>query len=153
MEKYDYISELAENTAFEIVQNQEEWKKYLTTAARLYKYPFREQLLIYAQRPDATACASIEIWNERMHCWVKKGAKGIALLDDADRGKKLKYVFDVADVYAAKQTGRYPQTWKLYPEHEASVLNHLEQIYPMRRKTPCFSYGDIRRVHRIYASN
>ena len=129
MEKYDYISELAENTAFEIVQNQEEWKKYLTTAARLYKYPFREQLLIYAQRPDATACASIEIWNERMHCWVKKGAKGIALLDDADRGKKLKYVFDVADVYAAKQTGRYPQTWKLYPEHEASVLNHLEQIY------------------------
>lgn len=99
MEKYDYISELAENTAFEIVQNQEEWKKYLTTAARLYKYPFREQLLIYAQRPDATACASIEIWNERMHCWVKKGAKGIALLDDADRGKKLKYVFDVADVY------------------------------------------------------
>ena len=60
MEKYDYISELAENTAFEIVQNQEEWKKYLTTAARLYKYPFREQLLIYAQRPDATACASIE---------------------------------------------------------------------------------------------
>lgn len=93
------------------------------------KYFFREQLLIYAQRPDATACASIEIWNERMHCWVKKGAKGIALLDDADRGKKLKYVFDVADVYATKQTGRYPQTWKLYPEHEASVLNHLEQIY------------------------
>lgn len=60
MEKYDYISELAENTAFEIVQNQEEWKKYLTTAARLYKYPFREQLLIYAQRPDATAC----------NCWL-----------------------------------------------------------------------------------
>lgn len=129
MEKYDYISDLAEETANKIVQNSAEWKRYLTTAARLYKYPFREQILIYAQRPDATACASIEIWNERMHCWVKKGAKGIALLDDADRGKKLKYVFDVADVYAAKQTGRYPQTWKLYPEHEASVLNHLQQIY------------------------
>lgn len=129
MEKYDYISDLAEETANKIVRNSEEWKRYLTTAARLYKYPFREQILIYAQRPNATACASIEVWNERMHCWVKKGAKGIALLDDADRGKKLKYVFDVADVYAAKQTGHYPQAWKLYPEHEASVLNHLEQIY------------------------
>lgn len=153
MEKYDYISELAENTAFEIVQNQEEWKKYLTTAARLYKYPFREQLLIYAQRPDATACASIEIWNERMHCWVKKGAKGIALLDDADRGKKLKYVFDVADVYAAKQTGRYPQTWKLYPEHEASVLNHLEQIYGATDPQNSFEERVVEIVERISAEH
>ena len=153
MEKYDYISELAENTAFEIVQNQEEWKKYLTTAARLYKYPFREQLLIYAQRPDATACASIEIWNERMHCWVKKGAKGIALLDDADRGKKLKYVFDVADVYAAKQTGRYPQTWKLYPEHEASVLNHLEQIYGATEPQNSFEERVVEIVERISAEH
>ena len=153
MEKYDYISELAENTAFEIVQNQEEWKKYLTTAARLYKYPFREQLLIYAQRPDATACASIEIWNERMHCWVRKGAKGIALLDDADRGKKLKYVFDVADVYAAKQTGRYPQTWKLYPEHEASVLNHLEQIYGATDPQNSFEERVVEIVERISAEH
>lgn len=153
MEKYDYISELAENTAFEIVQNQEEWKKYLTTAARLYKYPFREQLLIYAQRPDATACASIEIWNERMHCWVKKGAKGIALLDDADRGKKLKYVFDVADVYAAKQTGRYPQMWKLYPEHEASVLNHLEQIYGATDPQNSFEERVVEIVERISAEH
>ena len=152
-EKYDYISELAENTAFEIVQNQEEWKKYLTTAARLYKYPFREQLLIYAQRPDATACASIEIWNERMHCWVKKGAKGIALLDDADRGKKLKYVFDVADVYAAKQTGRYPQTWKLYSEHEASVLNHLEQIYGATDPQNSFEERVVEIVERISAEH
>ena len=73
MRKYDFISALAKETAAEVVKNREEWKKYLTTAARLYKYPFREQLLIYAQRPDATACASIELWNERMHCWVNKG--------------------------------------------------------------------------------
>ena len=84
MRKYDFISALAKETAAEVVKNREEWMKYLTTAARLYKYPFREQLLIYAQRPDATACASIEIWNERMHCWVNKGAKGIALLDEDD---------------------------------------------------------------------
>ena len=63
--KYDFISALAQETAKEVVRNRDEWMKYLTTAARLYKYPFREQLLIYAQRPDATACASIELWNER----------------------------------------------------------------------------------------
>ena len=77
MRKYDFISALARETAKEVVRNRDEWMKYLTTAARLYKYPFREQLLIYAQRPDATACASIELWNERMHCWVNKGAKEI----------------------------------------------------------------------------
>lgn len=153
MEKYDYISDLAEETANKIVQNDEEWRRYLTTAARLYKYSFREQLLIYAQRPDATACASIEIWNERMHCWVKKGSRGIALLDDADRGKKLKYVFDVADVYAAKQTGRYPQTWKLYPEHEASVLNHLEQIYGATAPQNSFEERVVEIVERISAEH
>lgn len=77
MRKYDFISALARETAKKVVRNRDEWMKYLTTAARLYKYPFREQLLIYAQRPDATACASIELWNERMHCWVNKGAKEI----------------------------------------------------------------------------
>ena len=77
MRKYDFISALARETAKEVVRNRDEWMKYLTTAARLYKYPFREQLLIYAQRPDATACASIELWNVRMHCWVNKGAKEI----------------------------------------------------------------------------
>lgn len=77
MRKYDFISALARETAKEVVRNRDEWIKYLTTAARLYKYPFREQLLIYAQRPDAIACASIELWNERMHCWVNKGAKEI----------------------------------------------------------------------------
>ncbi len=93
MRKYDFISALAQETAKEVVKNRDEWMKYLTTAARLYKYPFREQLLIYAQRPDATACASIELWNERMHCWVNKGAKGIALLDEDDaHGKRLKYL-------------------------------------------------------------
>lgn len=80
--KYNFISALAQKTAKEVVKNRDEWMKYLTTAVRLYKYPFWEQLLIYAQRPDATACASIELWNERMRCWVNKGAKGIALLDE-----------------------------------------------------------------------
>ena len=122
MRKYDFISALAKETAAEVVKNREEWMKYLTTAARLYKYPFREQLLIYAQRPDATACASIELWNERMHCWVNKGAKGIALLDeDEAHGKRLKYVFDVSDVHAARRIGRYPELWELHEEHKENV--------------------------------
>ena len=77
MRKYDFISALEKETAAEVVKNREEWMKYLTTAARLYKYPFREQLLIYAQRPDATACASIELWNERMHCWVTTTSQSV----------------------------------------------------------------------------
>ena len=130
MRKYDFISALAKETAAEVVKNREEWMKYLTTAARLYKYPFREQLLIYAQRPDATACASIELWNERMHCWVNKGAKGIALLDEDDAyGKRLKYVFDVSDVHAARRIGRYPELWELHEEHKEDVIKRLEQTY------------------------
>ena len=130
MRKYDFISALAKETAAEVVKNREEWMKYLTTAARLYKYPFREQLLIYAQRPDATACASIELWNERMHCWVNKGAKGIALLDeDEAHGKRLKYVFDVSDVHAARRIGRYPELWELHEEHKEDVIKRLEQTY------------------------
>ena len=130
MRKYDFISALAKETAAEVVKNREEWMRYLTTAARLYKYPFREQLLIYAQRPDATACASIELWNERMHCWVNKGAKGIALLDeDEAHGKRLKYVFDVSDVHAARRIGRYPELWELHEEHKEDVIKRLEKTY------------------------
>ena len=88
MRKYKLISALAEETAKEVVRNEESWRRYLNTASRLYKYPFKEQLLIYAQRPDATACASIEIWNEKMHCWVNKGAKGIALIDEDSFSKR-----------------------------------------------------------------
>lgn len=95
MDKYEYIVNLAEKTAKRVSQNRESWMKFLTSAARIYKYPFKEQLLIYAQNPDATACASIEIWNKRMNCWVNKGSLGIALPDDtATYGHKLKYVFD-----------------------------------------------------------
>ena len=130
MRKYKLISALAEETAKEVVRNEENWRRYLNTASRLYKYPFKEQLLIYAQRPEATACASIEIWNEKMHCWVNKGAKGIALLDEDDaHGKRLKYVFDVSDVHAARRIGRYPELWELHEEHKEDVIKRLEQTY------------------------
>ena len=129
MKKYDYISTLAQETAANIVKSSAEWMKYLTTAARLYKYPFCDQLLIYAQRPDATACASMDIWNEKMHCWVNRGASGIALIDESAKGKKLKYVFDVSDVHAANHIGRYPQSWVLEEKHKDDVILHLETIY------------------------
>lgn len=129
MKKYDYISTLAQETAANVVKSSDEWMKYLTTAARLYKYPFCDQLLIYAQRPDATACASMDIWNEKMHCWVNRGASGIALIDESAKGKKLKYVFDISDVHAANHIGRYPQSWVLEEKHKDDVISHLETIY------------------------
>ena len=97
--KYQMISIMAEETAREIAKNEQAWTRYLTTAARLYKYPFNEQMLIYAQRPDASACASLETWNEKMNCWVNRGAKGIALIDTESERPRLKYVFDVSDVH------------------------------------------------------
>ena len=128
MRKYDMISGLAQYTAKEVVRNEESWRKYLNTASRLYKYSFKDQLLIYAQRPDATACASIEIWNETMNCWVNKGAKGIALIDD-DTYSGLKYVFDISDVHKAKRIGRFPNLWERKEEHTEAVLDRLEGIY------------------------
>ena len=128
MRKYDMISGLAQYTAKEVVRNEESWRKYLNTASRLYKYSFKDQLLIYAQRPDATACASIEIWNETMNCWVNKGAKGIALIDD-DTYSGLKYVFDISDVHKARRIGRFPNLWEMKEEHTEAVLDRLEGIY------------------------
>lgn len=130
MRKYDLISALSEETAREVARNDESWKKYLNTASGLYKYPFKEQLLIYAQRPDATACASIEIWNEKMHCWVNKGAKGIALIDEEGSPYTgLRYVFDISDVHKARRIGRFPQLWEMKEEHQEAVIDRLEQIY------------------------
>lgn len=129
MAKIDFISFLARETTREIVKNGEEWRRYLNTAARLYKYPFQEQVLIYAQRPDATACASIEIWNEKMNCWVNKGAKGIALIDEDSVRPRLKYVFDVSDVHKARRIGRDPYLWEMREEHEEAVMKRLEKIY------------------------
>ena len=128
MRKYKLISALAEETAKEVVRNEESWRRYLNTASGLYKYPFKEQLLIYAQRPDATACASIEIWNENMHCWVNKGAKGIALIDE-ERFSGLKYVFDISDVHKARRIGRFPNLWEMREEHMEAVISRLEKTY------------------------
>ena len=129
MTKYVKISVLARETAKKVCRGREKWIRYLDVASRLYKYPFEDQLLIYAQRPDATACASLEMWNERMFCWVNRGAKGIALIDGESERPKLRYVFDVSDVHKARRIGKDPFIWHLREEHKEVVLAELEHIY------------------------
>ena len=129
MTKYVKISVLARETAKKVCRGREPWIRYLDVASRLYKYPFEDQLLIYAQRPDATACASLEMWNERMFCWVNRGAKGIALIDGESERPKLRYVFDVSDVHKARRIGKDPFIWHLREEHKEVVLAELEHIY------------------------
>ena len=128
--RYHEIKGLAEYTAKTIVSDEEQWKKFLHTAGHMYKYPFREQMLIYAQRPDATACASLELWNEKMNCWVNKGAQGIALIDEEGVHRSgLKYVFDVKDVHEARFIGHKPRLWRMEEEHKGYVIDSLEKIY------------------------
>ncbi len=128
--KIDIITGLAEYTAQEITSSADEWKKFLKTAGWMYKYPFEDQMLIYTQRPNATACASMEFWNEKMLCWVNKGAKGIALIDDTTgAGHRLKYVFDIKDVHESWYGGRKPVLWEMRDDYKDTVLEKLEAIY------------------------
>ena len=96
----EYLA-LAQRTANGLTRYWESWTDYLTTASRLYKYPFADQLMIYAQRPDATACADYDVWNSRMNRYVRRGSKGIALLDESSGFPRLHYVFDVSEPVCA----------------------------------------------------
>ncbi|KPU45061.1 RNA polymerase-associated protein RapA [Oxobacter pfennigii] len=120
---------MAKRMAESVTQGREGWTDFLDTAARLYRYSFPDQLMIYAQRPDATACAAIEVWNHPMNRWVRRGSKGIALLDDTGDFPKLRYVFDVSDTEPAHEKAQRPFLWELRPEHHAPVLNALAKTY------------------------
>ncbi len=149
MTKYQYVSAMAEDTAVRIAKNGASWTAFLDTAARLYKRPYNEQLLIHAQRPDASVCASLEDWNEKMYCWVNRGAKGIALIDTASERPKLKYVFDVSDVHKARRIGRDPYIWELKEEHKEAVLVRLEQTYGGTDRGQSFEQRIIEIAERI----
>lgn len=123
--------QLADRMATQITGSYQSWTDFLTTAARLYKYPYHEQLMIYAQRPEATACADYELWNKRMGRYVRRGAKGIALIDHSGDTPKLKYVFDVADTRTTERS-RSPYLWEFHPEHEQAVSDSLELQYDIR---------------------
>ena len=136
--KYHEISMLAGEITNRVCKNGDEWTKYLTTAARLYQYPFEDQLMIYAQKPDAKACETMEDWNEKMFCWVNRGAKGIALFDRESERPKLKYVFDVSDVHKSRRLGKDPYLWEIREEHKDIVLAQLEKTYGATNKDNSF---------------
>ena len=123
----EYLA-LAQRTANGLTRYWESWTDYLTTASRLYKYPFADQLMIYAQRPDATACASFDIWNNRMNRYVRRGSKGIALLDQSSSVPRLHYVFDVSDT-GVRRNSRDPEVWQLNPDLVQPVSEMLAATY------------------------
>lgn len=125
--KLQVISELSNQTTLHLTDNYQKWTSFLKTAAANYKYPFYDQVLIYAQRPDATACAEIELWNKHFGRWVNKGAKGIALLEDSGNGYKLRHVFDISDTH--DRYNRPINIWKMNERYEESVIESLSNTF------------------------
>ena len=123
----EYLA-LAQRTANGLTRYWESWTDYLTTASRLYKYPFADQLMIYAQRPDATACADFDIWNNRVNRYVHRGAKGIALLDESSGFPRLHYVFDVSDT-GVRRNSRDPEVWQYNDDLKQPVSEMLAATY------------------------
>ena len=126
--KAEFYRQMAEQVSTQLVGSWKEWTAFLTTAARLYKYPFHEQMMIYAQRPDATACAEYDLWNEKMGRYVRRGSKGIALVDDSGDKLRLRYVFDISDT-GTREHSRTPWLWQLEEQHIGPVSAMLEQNY------------------------
>ena len=124
--KVELYSQLASDTARRLTGNWERWADFLSLAGRLYKYPYPDQLMIYAQRPDATACAEYDIWNNRMNRYVRRGSKGIALLDD--NSQRLRYVFDVSDT-GTRRNSLDPDQWRMTYEFRQPVAEMLEKTY------------------------
>lgn len=125
--KLHIISELATQTTQQLAQSVDNWKSFLNSAAWLYKYPFHEQVLIHAQRPDATACAPMQLWNSRFGRWVNKDAKGIAVIDDSGDKPRLKYLFDVSDTNARHNAPF--RLWQIKPEYEVQVIKELQNAF------------------------
>ena len=137
----EYLA-LAQRTANGLTRYWESWTDYLTTASRLYKYPFADQLMIYAQRPDATACADFDIWNNRMNRYVRRGAKGIALLDESSGFPRLHYVFDVSDT-GVRRNSRDPEVWQLNDDLFQPVSEMLAQEYGIHHERLSQQIADI----------
>ena len=137
----EYLA-LAQRTANGLTRYWESWTDYLTTASRLYKYPFADQLMIYAQRPDATACADYDIWNNRMNRYVRRGSKGIALLDESSGYPRLHYVFDVSDT-GVRRNSRDPEVWQLNDDLFQPVSEMLAQEYGIHHERLSQQIADI----------
>ena len=133
MSKLQDIRNLVQEHAVSVSSSPGNWMDYMDTASRLYRYSFSDQLLIHAQRPDATACASLELWNEKMLRWVNRGARGIALFDETWQNTKLHYVFDISDTHMVAG-GRSPYLWKMQEHQREEILTHLAEVYALEEK-------------------
>ena len=133
MSKLQDIRNLVQEHAVSVSSSPGDWMDYMDTASRLYRYSFSDQLLIHAQRPDATACASLELWNEKMLRWVNRGARGIALFDETWQNTKLRYVFDISDTHMVAG-GRSPYLWKMQKPQREEILTHLAEVYALEEK-------------------
>lgn len=133
MSKLQDIRNLIQEHAVSVSSSPGDWMDYMDTASRLYRYSFSDQLLIHAQRPDATACASLELWNEKMLRWVNRGARGIALFDETWQNTKLRYVFDISDTHMVAG-GRSPYLWQMQEHQREEILTHLEEVYGLEEK-------------------
>ena len=127
-EKMEYYARMAKDASEQITSGWEPWTGFLTMAARLYKYPFADQLMIYKQRPDATACAEFGLWNNTMGRYIKRGSKGIALLDSNGDTPRLRYVFDVSDTGIRRNSRPLPQ-WEMRDEFHIPVMAALERAF------------------------
>ena len=127
------LAQMADRAATQITASHESWTDFLKTAARLYKYPYHEQLMIYAQRPDATACAGYELWNEKMRRYIRRGSRGIALIDASGDKPRIRYVFDISDT-GSRDDSRCPLLWEYHSENENVVAAALEQEYEVSGK-------------------
>ena len=133
MSKLQDIRDLAQEHAVSVSGSPRDWMDYMNTASRLYRYSFSDQLLIHAQHPEATACASLELWNEKMFRWVNRGARGIALLDETGQHTRLRYVFDISDTHMVAG-GRSPYLWQMQEHQREEILTHLAEVYALEEK-------------------
>lgn len=131
--KAELYAQMAEQAAKDLTGSWREWAGFLTTAARLYKYPFHEQLMIYAQRPEATACAEYELWNERMGRYVRRGSKGIALVDDSGDRPRLRYVFDMHLPKCPSVWRRQRPSWITFTSSRPPPKRKLASHFLMRK--------------------
>ena len=131
--KMQFYTQMAEDAAKQITGSREQWTAFLRTAARLYRYPYHEQLMIFAQRPDATACAEYDLWNDTMRRYVRRGSKGIALIDTSGDRPRLRYVFDVSDT-GERKNSRPVQLWQMKEEYREPIMQALGQAFEVSRE-------------------
>lgn len=151
--KIQTYAQLAEDTAKGLTRSLEDWTGFLNTVGRLYKYPYHEQLMIYAQRPDARACAEYDLWNNTMNRYVRRGSKGIALLDTTADIPRLRYIFDVSDT-GSRENSRYPYLWNMKEDHREPILDMLKDKYNSEENNLFDAFYKIaRNMSREYYNN